>query len=145
MFFIEFWLQSWKRLLQNCGRRDGKGRALARRHIAAAAGTAYFPGPDSRFGSALSIILCRNAGLCAYPADTCSCCHACRRSCARSSYRRTNACTSRHRTSTRAGINPPSTNPRSRSSGAEARGERTRVLVVLPNHWTTQSRDSVVQ
>ena len=30
---------------------DGDGRALARRHMAPAAGTAYFPGPDSQIRS----------------------------------------------------------------------------------------------
>ena len=33
----------WKRLIQDYGRGDGGGHALARRHMVPAAGTAYFP------------------------------------------------------------------------------------------------------
>ena len=94
--FPEFGVQSCKRLPQDHERGDGKGRALARRHMAPVGGTARFPGPDSRTVSALFIIRGRNAGLRFYPVDTCSYCHACRCS----SYRRTGACISRRRTST---------------------------------------------
>ena len=109
MFFPQLWIKSWKRLLHDHGREDGDSRALARRHMAPAAGTAHFPGPDSRIGSVQSIIRCRNAGLRVYRAATCRYCHARRRSCDRSSYPRTSACISsaaRHCTSTRAAIKP---------------------------------------
>ena len=84
---------------------DGKGRALAQRYMAPAAETSYFPGPDSWIGSALPIIRCRNARQRVHPADTCSYCHACRRS----SYSRAGACISRRRT--RAATKPPSLIP----------------------------------
>ena len=56
--FPEFGVQSCKRLPQDYERRDRKGRALARRHMAPVGGTAHFPGPDSRTGRALFIIRC---------------------------------------------------------------------------------------
>ena len=51
VFFPELRIQSWKRLLQDHGRRDGAGGALARSNMEPAAGTAYLPGPDSRIES----------------------------------------------------------------------------------------------
>ena len=47
VLFLEFWLQPWERLHKNHGRGDGADRALTRRHMAPAAGTVDFPGPDS--------------------------------------------------------------------------------------------------
>ena len=58
VFFPEFWIQPRERLLQNYGHRDRKGRALARRYMAPAAGTDNFPGPDSWIGRAQVIIRC---------------------------------------------------------------------------------------
>ena len=109
VLFPELWIQSWKRLFQDYGRGDGKGRALARRRMARATETAYFSDPNSEIGSVQSIIMCRNAGLRVHRAAACRYCHAHRRSCARSSYRRPSACISsaaRHRTSTRTAIEP---------------------------------------
>ena len=131
VFLPELWIQPWKRLLQDYGRGDGKDRALAQRYMAPAAGTAYLPGPDSRIGIVLSIIRCRNARLRVYPVDTCSYCHACRRS----SYRCTGACISRHRTSNSAAINPPHVNSGLRCSGAGARGG-------CVHAWTLARRDA---
>ena len=105
MFVPDFWVQSWKRLLQDHGRGDGKGRALARRHMAPTAGTAYFPGLYSQIGSALFIIRYRNARLRVYLDGICSYCHACRRS----RYSRTGTCISRRRT--HALLNPPASIP----------------------------------
>ena len=136
MFSPEFWVQSWKRLLQNHVRRDGKGHALARRHMTSAARIAYFPGLDNRIGSALSTIRCRNARLHVYPAATCRYWHACRLSSARSSYRRTGACISRYRTST--AIKLPSTNPGSRCSGTGAQGRRAHA-------WTHARRGASIE
>ena len=119
-------------------RGDGKGHALARRHMTSAAGTADFPGLDSRIGSTLSTIRCRNARLHIYPAATCRYWHACSLSCARSSYRRTGACISRHRTSTRTAIKLPSTNPGSRCSGTGAQGRRAHA-------WTHARRGASIE
>ena len=47
VLFPELWLQPWERLHKNHGRGDGADRALTRRHMAPAAGTVDFPGPDS--------------------------------------------------------------------------------------------------
>ena len=72
VFFPEFWIQPWERLLQSYRRGHRKGRALARLYMAPATRTAFFPGPDSWIRSAPLIIRCRNAGLRVHPADTCS-------------------------------------------------------------------------
>ena len=47
VLFSKLWLQPRTRLHKNHGRGDGADRALARRHMAPAAGTVDFPGPDS--------------------------------------------------------------------------------------------------
>ena len=109
---------------QDHERGDGKGRTIARRHMAPVGGTAHFLGPDSRTGRALFTIRCRNAGLRVYPADSCSYCHACRRS----SYSRIGACINRRRTSTRTAIRNPSIISRSRCSRTGARGGRAYAL-----------------
>ena len=73
--------------------------------------------------------------------STCCYCHARRRSCARSSYRRTGACISsaaRHRTSTSAAIEPPSTNPRSRCSRAGERGGRAHAWTRPSESWIAE-------
>ena len=47
VLFLNFRLQPRERLRKKNGRGDGADRALARRHMAPAAGTVDFPGPDS--------------------------------------------------------------------------------------------------
>ena len=47
VLILEFRLQPRERLYKNHGRGDGADRALTRRHMAPAAGTVDFRGPDS--------------------------------------------------------------------------------------------------
>ena len=47
VLFLKLRLQPRERLRKDHGRGDGADRALAQRHMAPAAGTVDFPGPDS--------------------------------------------------------------------------------------------------
>ena len=70
-YFLIFGYNHGERLFQGYGRGNGEDRALARRHMAPAAGTVNFPGPDSWIGRALVTVWCRNAGLRAHPPGSC--------------------------------------------------------------------------
>ena len=93
-FFLNFgYSHGRKRLLQDHGRRDGNGYALAWRHIAPATGIVYLPGSDTRIVNVQPTTWCRNADLHLHPAATCRYCHTRRRACTRFGCRRTSAVT----------------------------------------------------
>ena len=119
VLFPGFCIQPRERLFKGHGRGDKEDRVLARHHMAPAAQTANFPGPDSLIGRAPATVRCRNAGLRAHSAGPCSYCYA---------YCRAGACVSQRHT--RAATPPPRLNPRSRCSGTWARGRRMYVCLV---------------
>ena len=71
VLFLKFRLQPRERLRKDHGRGDGTDRALARRHMAPAAGSVDFPGPDSWVGSASVAVRYRHAGVHTYSGRKC--------------------------------------------------------------------------